>query len=326
MANQTPQPKTLWRRILGVSWYALVCVLALGMGSISGWANFDPTLRAIILDQAGIRRVEPKTVFDSTEMTLLVLGCDEDRYYRGIKVLNDAARSDMMLIVKLDFESNRVGGVSIPRDLWVSHPGYRGHKINAYHAIGGPDLTKDVVENLLDVRIDRVLVLNYKAFQNMIDLVGGVSVYVGKKMDYDDNAGDLHIHLTPGRHTLSGVDAMGFIRFRKSDSDFSRIERQRDLMLSFKQSVMSQPAILPAVVKKATELFGGALQPDEVAALSSFMRKIGSDNVKMGTLPVFEGSGTNLNLDGALLQKTLEDHYLKPKQAFPPDSQASTNR
>lgn len=310
MPTEVKRKKSTAGRVLGALWYLVVCALFLGIGSAAGWVATSPILTNMVLTRIGLRTAEPRTVFDSNEMTVLVLGCDEDRYYGGKQILRTAARSDMMLLAKFDFENNRVGGVSIPRDLWVNLPGYSGHKINAYHAIGGPDLAKQAVEHILGVQIDRVMVLNYEAFKDMIDMVGGVEVYIPKNMDYDDVRGGLHIHLKKGRRTLTGYDAMGFIRFRHSDSDFARIDRQRDLMLAFKRQVLQDPAALPAVVEKAAEVMNGEFNTDEISALSVFMNRVKNDNIKMGTLPVFEGSGTNLILDTAKVEETLQTHYI----------------
>src|SRR5207253_927402 len=146
---------------------------------------------------------------------------------------------------------NRITGVSIPRDTLAAPDGYKRQKINAFHLLGGPDLSKAAVESLIPVQIDRVVVLNYKAFEDMIDLVGGVDVSVPKKMDYDDVRGHLHIHLKPGPQHLGGEDAVGFVRFRHSDDDFHRQGRQKAFLLAFKNAVMHRPSALPQVAVKA---------------------------------------------------------------------------
>jgi anionic cell wall polymer biosynthesis LytR-Cps2A-Psr (LCP) family protein len=134
-------------------------------------------------------------------------------------------------------------------------------------------------------------------------------------MHYDDNWGDLHIHLEQGRHKLDGYEAMGFIRYRKSDSDFKRMERQRDLMLAFKQAIFSNPSVLPSVTEKSAEVMGGAFQPNELAALATFIQRVKSDQIKLGTVPVLDGSNYNLLLDGASLESVLEKHYLREPSA-----------
>lgn len=311
-------------RIFSGIFYGLICLGALAVGTGAGWMNKSPLM--VKMAMAQVFHQDPKDVFNSKETTVLILGCDEDRYYGGKQILNHQARSDMMLLAKLDFEHNRVGAVSIPRDLWVDPPGYSGHKINAYHAIGGPDLSKYAVEYALDVKIDRVLVLNFEAFQEMIDLVGGIDIYVPKDMKYTDKAGGLFIDLEQGRHKLTGYQAMGFVRFRKSDSDFARAERQRDLMLAFKSAVAKNPAQLTAVVEKASEMLGGGFTDEELATLSVFMRGIKSDNIKMGAVPVVERSRSSytLDVDRSKIDETLQEHYLRPAPLQSASSQSRT--
>lgn len=310
------------RRFFGGFFYVSFCAVTLALGAAIGWINQSPIFAAMVSDRIkqaiGIKPPPPEETFHSDEMTLLVLGCDEDRYYGGKQILNEQARSDMILLCKLDFKHNRVGGIAIPRDLWVNLPedGDRdGHKINAYHAIGGKKLAEQAVEHVTGVEVDRTLVLNFKAFQEMVDLTGGIEVYIPKNMKYTDKAGGLYIDFKKGRQKLNGYDAMCFVRFRKSDSDFARMDRQRDFMLSFKSAVMGNPMVLPKVIEKASDMVGDGLSAPEITALSMFMQKVGNDNIKMGTLPVTEGRGTNLNLDEGKLNEALETYYLREKSS-----------
>jgi LCP family protein required for cell wall assembly len=260
---------------------------------------------------------QPQDVFYSDGLTLLVLGCDEDRAPGGKKVTREYARSDMILVARLDFKEKRVGGISIPRDLEVQLPGYRAQKINAYHSIGGKLLAQRAVEQVIGLPVDRVVVLNYEAFQELVNMVGGVEVFIEKKLKYTDRAGDLYIDLEPGRQKLDGYEAMGFVRMRHTDDDFQRMKRQREFMLALKDSVMQKPSILPTVVEKAADVLGSELSSDEMAALGGFMQKVKSDSIKLAALPVLPGHGYNLLLDSANLRKVLEETYLVPAPTDP---------
>src|SRR5262245_41207947 len=99
---------TTWAKFIGAVWYCLICFLIFGIATIAGWASTSPPLKAILLTQLGLKNSEPKTIFNTNEMTVLVLGCDEDRYYHSDQILKDKARSDMILLAKFDFEKNRV--------------------------------------------------------------------------------------------------------------------------------------------------------------------------------------------------------------------------
>lgn len=295
-------------RVLGYLVYGAFCASALGVGSVLGLVGQSEVATEMLKDT--IQHRTPKSAFDEAPaINLLVLGCDEDRSYGGKKILKSQARSDMILVARIDFDAQRISGVSIPRDLEVDLLGYRPMKINAFHAIGGAELSQRAVEEVLDVKIDRTVVLDYKAFQEMVDMVGGVPVYIAKKMYWNDNAGDLHIDLKPGKQTLGGYDAMCFVRFRHSDSDFERQKRQKEFMVAFKDQAMKHPAMLGRLADKAVDLLGKALTPREVAALAAFSRGVPADNIKMGQIPVVEGRGTNLLVDRSELRDTLREYH-----------------
>lgn len=308
-----PAPKPLWIKILGGIFYVAVCISALGAGAFSSWIGSSPV--ALAGFKQAVFQTPPQDIFEhKPSINILILGCDEDRAPGGKKVLREQARSDMMLVARLDFETKRISGISIPRDMLCEIPGYRAQKINAYHALGGPDLAKRAAESILGVNIDRVAVLDYKAFQEMVDLVGGVELYVNKKMKYTDRRGGLYIDFKPGRQTLNGYDAMCFVRYRHGDDDFHRQDRQKEFLLAFKDSVMKDPQMSTAIAEKAREVLGGGMSPEEVAALALFARKISSDNIKMTMVPYLEGRGYDLLVDGSKLQKTLREYHFLDDQ------------
>lgn len=297
-----------WKKLIGAAFYLVFCILFIVMGTV-GWMMYEtPMLGKIVWNTIAPKK--PVDVFHGDTVTILVLGCDEDLSPGGKKVLRANARSDMMLVAKLDFANKRIGGVSIPRDLEVALPGYSAKKINAYHSIGGKDLSKQAAEYVLGITIDRVIELNFEAFQDLVNIVGGVDVYVPKDMHYTDKAGDLYIDLKKGRQHLDGYKAMGFVRFRHSDSDLMRMPRQRDFMLSLKDSIKKNPGLIGPFTTKAGEVIGGEFDDDEMIALAQFAQSIPGDSIKMSNLPVVEGRGTNLILDSDKLQQVLEENYL----------------
>ena len=216
----------------------------------------------------------------------------------------------MMLVARLDFKANRISGVTIPRDLLVQLPGYRSQKINAYHSIGGADLAKRAAEYVVGIPIDRVVTIDYEALKDMVDLIGGVEVFVEKKMKWTDKAGGLFIDLKPGRQTLDGYNAMCYVRFRHSDSDFARSERQKNFLMAFKASALGSPMMMNRVAGKAVQLLGGGLSPSEVAALAMFSQKVSADNIKFGAIPVLPASHYNLEIDRGQLRETLRQYHL----------------
>lgn len=246
-----------------------------------------------------------------------MLGCDEDWYFGGKQLIRHKARSDMMLLCRIDFKHKQISGISIPRDTLVASDGHRAQKINAYHLYGKTDeeksaSSKEAVETLLPgVQIDRVLVLDFDSFNKMVDVVGGVDVYVPKNMNYDDERGHLHIHLKAGHQHLDGDQAQGFVRFRHSDDDFHRSARQHDFVLAFKDAVKSHLAQLPDVVEKARDLTGHALSDEELAYIANFAESVGSDNIVMGLLPVVDArdDAFDLRVDESKVDDVLRQYH-----------------
>ncbi len=293
--------------------YGSLCVAMLGFGIAAGWMKRSP-----IVQQAFNRKLEravgvtPVNPFEGSDhLTILLLGCDSDLSRGGKKVLRKYARSDMMMVARIDFGQKLITGVSIPRDTLASAPGYREQKINAFHAFGGKDLAQKAVENLLPgVKIDRVVVLDFDGFKSMVDTVGGVDMFVQKKMKWTDKAGGLYIDLKPGRQKLNGYNAMCFVRYRHGDSDFNRTDRQREFLMAFKQAVMANPLHLPEVANKASDMLLGSLSTVEILSLAEFAQKIGNDNIKMGLLPTLDAGNYNLKVDAKQLEPTLRQYHL----------------
>jgi LCP family protein required for cell wall assembly len=305
--------KVVWGNVI----YILFLGFCLFAGAIAGWLNKSEVFREIVSQT--VRPSPPQKIFKNSidggnSITVLILGCDKELYYKGAQVLMEHARSDMMMVARLDFNRKLVGAVSIPRDTLCDLPGYKTDKINSFNKTGGPELAKAAVEHILpDVKIDRVVTLNFDAFIEVIDMLGGVDVYVPKDMKYTDQAADLYIDLKKGKQHLSGYEAMGFVRWRKndngrgSDSDFERQKRQKDLMLAVKEKLITNWQQGVNILDKTTEISGNTFNNREVAALMLFMRELGgSEKIRMGQIPVIEIPGTyDLEVDQNKLPSVL---------------------
>src|SRR6185436_8225960 len=100
---------TIFKKILGGIWWLMICGLFLFGGCIFGKLYRSELLRKVILMQVK----KPQESFSSDAQTFLILGCDEDVYYQSQYVLKHAARSDMMLVARMDFTKGEITGVSI---------------------------------------------------------------------------------------------------------------------------------------------------------------------------------------------------------------------
>ncbi|WP_261131765.1 LCP family protein [Bacillus sp. Marseille-Q3570] len=143
------------------------------------------------------------------------------------------SRSDALILATFNKKDKSVKMVSIPRDSYVEIPGEGMDKINHAHAYGGVDLAVKSVENLFDVPVDHYVRVDFKAFIDIVDALGGVDVDVPSTFSVQDS-NDRHnaITLHEGNQQLDGEEALAFVRMRKQDprGDIGRGERQRQII------------------------------------------------------------------------------------------------
>src|SRR4028118_769928 len=180
-------------------------------------------------------------------VNILVMGIDRvpDAPKNSQQVF--AGRSDTMLLIRLDPQDNTVRMLSIPRDTQVDIPGVGVAKINDANVEGGPALAARVVSRTLnDVPVDRYVRVTTDAFRELVDLVGGVEVFVPYPMKYEDVTQNLKIDLDVGWQTLNADQAEQFVRFRKyQNGDIGRVQRQQALLKALRQR-LARPTGLPS--------------------------------------------------------------------------------
>src|SRR4051812_45678614 len=177
--------------------------------------------------------------------TILLLGSDRRYSERNKK---NAARSDTIMLIRLDPDQEATTLLSIPRDLRTLIPGYGYEKINAAYQLGGPKLTLRTLRELLDIKINHVINVNFSGFRKAVDLLGCVYTDVDRRY-FHSNAGlpaaaqYAEIDLHPGYQKLCGQKALDFVRFRHADSDIVRAARQQDFLRQAKDQISSSSLI-----------------------------------------------------------------------------------
>ena len=170
--------------------------------------------------------------------------------------------TDTILVASLDSINNRASIMSIPRDT-MSNVNRNVKKINAAYSIGAKKgkgnvkKLKDEVSDLMGFEVDNYVVVNLKAFEELIDAIGGVTVDVPRNMNYDDPYQNLHIHIDKGLQTLNGEQAIGFVRYRSgyAEGDIGRVKAQQ----LFIEALVNQVAT-PATVTKMPKLIDIVLE------------------------------------------------------------------
>ena len=143
-------------------------------------------------------------VFDETlnkRLNILILGVDD-----GDNEFPDAPkRTDAMLVASINPEKKQISILSIPRDTMVKIPNRAGFdKANHAYAYGGATLARKTIANVLGIPIHYYVKIDWLAFIKIIDVLGGVNLYVEKNMYYKDPYADLEIDLKEGYQFLNG--------------------------------------------------------------------------------------------------------------------------
>lgn len=163
-------------------------------------------------------------------------------------------RTDVMMIIAVDLAQQRVGVISIPRDVFLEEiPQHQPNKINVVDYLGeqdepgggGPRLLSSILAERMGVRIDYYLRFGFEGFRKVIDAVGGIEVDV--ECTYRDGMAGLY--LAPGHHTMDGQLALKYVRSRYTTSDLDRNRRQQQVIWAVRQAVVSKNLLprLPAI-------------------------------------------------------------------------------
>lgn len=254
-----------WIRIIAV-------VFAAEIAAVAGFFAVRGPLRQQVVVQTAARS------FGVQKLNLLILGYQADEM-----------TTDTVILAHLDVGRRTATLVSIPRDTWVNVPREGFAKINSAYAFGGAHATARVTSRLLGgVPIDAIVALQPEGAAAIVDALGGLDVNVEKSMDYDDNSGDLHIHLKRGEQHLTGSQVAGYVRFRNdAASDFGRVRRQQQVLKNLMDQV-SEPqnwAKVPAILKLAHKQIRTTLNNGQLLSLLTIYRNVPDDSVRSFTLP-----------------------------------------
>ena len=239
------------------------------------------------------------TPWDGTgRVTVLAMGLD----YRDWATGEGPSRTDTMMLLTLDPLNNTAGMLSIPRDLWVSIPGFENGRINTAYFLGeayqmpggGPGLAVKTVEQLLGVEINYYAQVDFGSFIRFVDELGGVKIDLPNKIKIDPIAGD-PVKLKPGRQVLNGELALAYARARyTSGGDFDRALRQQQVILGIRERLL-KPDDLSLLISKApvlySEIANGVqtnMALEELIKLALIAQKVPEDNISHGAISAQE--------------------------------------
>ena len=214
----------------------------------------------------------------------------------GLDYTDGSERADSIAVAVIDIDSKKIKVMSIPRDSRVFIPRRGWDKINHSYAYGKVGLLKEAVVNLLGLPINYYMTLNFQSFPVLIDLIGGVTIDVEKRLVYNDYSGKLFIDIPKGLQTLDGKNALHYVRFRHDPlGDIGRITRQQKFIKEVVRRLQS-PSILPKLPELASEvirMINTDMSPAQAIQLASYLREVKESDLEFFMMP---GKAANIGV------------------------------
>lgn len=168
-------------------------------------------------------------------ITLLVMGVDA----QPGAAIDIGVRPDAFMLVRLDPVSNSCRVLSVPRDTRVNLPGYGESKINHALMVGGIPYELLVAEQYLGISIDHYLLVDFQSLEQMVDMVGGITVKVPADLEKNGK-----ISYKAGSHDFNGKETLAYARYRAApDGDAGRVQRQWTILSALARASAKRTAV-----------------------------------------------------------------------------------
>lgn len=208
---------------------------------------------------------------------------------------NGASLTDSIMVLSIDTRKKTALMLSVPRDMWVPISGQGHSKINAAYTYDGMDSLKDVIETNLDIPVHYTALVNYSAFKDAVDAVGGITITIksddprgiyDSSLDWTSRTCCALAKYPNGKVTLNGKQALNLARARGEgygsygfNADFTRTEHQRLMLLgirekALKSSTLSNPLKISNLVSAIGQNVTTDLELKEIQTLYSYAKEI----------------------------------------------------
>ncbi|AGK97053.1 LCP family protein [Clostridium pasteurianum] len=235
-------------------------------------------------------------------VNILVAGVDTGSNDSGDSVkINTIKEANSIVLLHYDPKNENLKIISIPRDTMINLNEKR-QKISVSNSVNGPKYLVSNVEELMNTKVNYYVQLDYNAFKDVINSLGGVDVNVNNKMDYDDNLQNLHINFDKGVTHLNGQKAEEYFRWVKNNDgkfivggDLGRIKNQQQLIdavikkFSRFSTVFKYPAIISSVSKDIVT----NMTPNQIIKYARTFSHLKNQNISIATAKGLEVSIEN---------------------------------
>ncbi len=238
---------------------------------------------------------------EDDRINILLLGIDKG-----------ADLSDTIMIASIKPSVPDVALISVPRDLTVPFEGHGRPKVNAIHAYAerqeegsGGEVAAEVLGDIFDIPIHYYARANFEGFENIIDIMGGIDIYVEETLedhrypikgreDHEDYYSRFeHLYIEEGWHHMDGEIALKYVRSRHAQgaqgSDFARARRQQQVLSAIKENFDSTNILLkPSLIMDVMNELGSSVKTNmevwEMIRLWNIGKEVDAGNIKREVL------------------------------------------
>lgn len=295
-------PEKRAKRFLGKRIFGIFVLMAIV--SVAGYAfsRIRTLADEVIVNNDGphsqILGYDQQTALDTSKFTkpgdgrftMAIVGIGGDNH-------PGAYLTDSIQVISIDTINKTMTTTSVPRDLYVSIPGYGRAKINAVYTYAeqqkvgsGGTVLKQVLSNVLGYTVSNFAMVDFAGAKELVDAIGGIDVDVPKAIYDPFFPADDTIHYAPfsisaGPHHMNGTTALQYARSRETTSDFDRSARQQIIMKAIRDKalsvgVLTNPKTLSDILTTLGKHLKTDLQVDEIHKLVTLYSSIDKANAK----------------------------------------------
>jgi LCP family protein required for cell wall assembly len=282
------------RRRLVVSIIVLVAILITGAVSAYGYVrNLETKINRVTNADSELAGMLQENVPPAGDpFYVLLMGSDRRPGEKW-------ARSDTLIVARVDPKLRKVQMISIPRDTRVTIPGRRLDKINAAPSWGGPKLAIQTVKQFTGLPISYYLSVDFNGFKQVVDSIGGVWFDIKERI-HDPDApawSRKNAVVEKGYQKLDGFHALVFVRSRHqfADGDFSRVKNQQAFLKALAQQALAFKNVFsaPAIIAAVSDNLDTNMTTTDLVTLVQQFKGLKDGDIDSATMP-----GTNAYIDG----------------------------
>ena len=237
-----PQPRGAWHVVrMALLWTVIAALVVAGGAAGAAYLRAHHFVEAVApktaADKAAAKAAD--VAIPGQPTTALVIGTDKRKGPQA----EVTGRSDTLMLVRADPQTNTISMLSFPRDLLVTIkcPGRPDvtDRINAAYSNCGSLGSLETVRALTGLPINYFITVNFRGFMELVNNLGGVWVDIDHRYLCDPQRcpGVMPINLQPGYQRLRASQALAYVRFRHFDSDLYRVARQQLFLKALKQQI-----------------------------------------------------------------------------------------